>query len=47
MRKRNAGKELTEADMDFPTVRDGLSGVRFINKCVESARLGGVWVSVE
>ena len=29
-----------------PTVEDGVVGVRFVNACVESNRLGNVWVDV-
>ncbi|HYD42081.1 MAG TPA: Gfo/Idh/MocA family oxidoreductase [Anaeromyxobacter sp.] len=33
-----------EADLDFPDVEDGLSGVRFIGRRVESSQQGAVWV---
>ena len=45
--KKRAGQELTAEDLQFPTVEAGVSGVRFINKCVESSKLGSVWVSME
>ncbi len=44
--KRKAGGALTEADLDFPDVDDGLSGVRFIGRCVESSQQGAVWVDL-
>ena len=42
--KRKAGGALTEADMDFPGAEDGVSGVRFIGKCVDSSQKGAVWL---
>jgi len=36
----------SEFDLDFPTVQDGARGVYFINKAVESAQKGAVWVDV-
>jgi predicted dehydrogenase len=43
--KQKEGKALDENDLDFPNAEDGLEGVRFIGKCVESSRLGAVWVN--
>jgi hypothetical protein len=31
---------------DFPTVHDGLRGMRFIQQAVESSKGGAVWVSL-
>ena len=42
--KRKAGDALSESDLDFPGVEDGISGVKFINKCVESSSKGAVWL---
>jgi predicted dehydrogenase len=42
--RRKAGVPLAEADLDFPKVEDGISGVRFIQRCVESSSRGAVWV---
>jgi predicted dehydrogenase len=42
--KKKAGADLTAADLDFPGIEDGISGVRFIGRCVESSRRGAVWV---
>jgi predicted dehydrogenase len=42
--KRKAGEALTEADLDFPGAEDGVSGVKFIGKCVDSSRKGAVWL---
>ena len=45
----NAKKQGTfTCDMiDFPTVYDGVEGVRFIEACVKSSKNGNVWVEVE
>jgi predicted dehydrogenase len=42
--KKKAGAALSTADLDFPGVEDGLSGVRFIDRCVESSKKGPAWV---
>jgi predicted dehydrogenase len=42
--KQKAGQPLTEADLDFPNAENGLDGVKFIGKCVESSEKGAVWV---
>ena len=42
--KKEGGGDLSPADLDFPGVEDGLSGVRFIDRCVESSRKGPAWV---
>lgn len=44
LNKTLAGETLTENDRDFPDVSEGVRGVRFIEKCVESSRKGAVWV---
>jgi predicted dehydrogenase len=41
---RKAGGTPAEGDLDFPGVEDGISGVRFIGRCVESSAKGAVWV---
>ncbi len=43
--KKIAGKELTEEDRDFPGAEDGIRGVRYVEKCVESSEKGSVWVN--
>ena len=40
------GEELTEEDRDFPTVEDGVRGVKFIHACVESGKNDAKWVEV-
>ena len=37
--------ETPEAE-EFPTVEDGLRGMRFIEAVLQSARAGNVWVTV-
>ena len=44
--KKANGEALTEADLDFPTARDGLDGVRFVHACVESGARDAAWVEV-
>jgi predicted dehydrogenase len=44
--KKKAGKPLEADDLDFPGVEAGLAGVRFVGKCVESARAGATWVGL-
>ncbi len=43
--KKKAGQPLTEKDLDFPNVHDGVRGVRFVHKCVESSEKGAVWLT--
>jgi predicted dehydrogenase len=42
--KKKAGRKLTAEDLDFPNILDGVRGVRYIEKCVESSKKGSVWV---
>jgi len=42
--KRLRGETFVPADLDFPGVEDGLRGVRFIERCVESSAKGSVWL---
>jgi predicted dehydrogenase len=42
--KKIAGGRLTKDDLDFPNLEDGIRGVRYIEKCVESSTNGAVWV---
>ncbi len=42
--QRLSGGAVLSADFDFPSVEEGLRGVKFIEKCVESSRKGAVWV---
>jgi len=42
--KKKEGGRLSKEDLDFPNVEDGIRGVRFIEKCVESSENGAAWV---
>jgi predicted dehydrogenase len=44
LNKKKAGLSLTPADLDFPDIDDGIRGVRFIEKCVESSKKGAAWI---
>lgn len=37
---------LEENDYDFPSVEDGITGVKFIHACVESSNKDGAWVEL-
>jgi len=42
--KKRGGVALGPEDLDFPGVEDGISGVRFVERCVESSRRGAARV---
>ena len=46
MRKHIDGAPMKTEDYDFPTVYDGLRGIQFITKAVESSNDGAVWVEL-
>lgn len=46
IRKHRDGVPMKTKDYDFPTVYDGLRGMKFITKAVESSRNGAKWVSM-
>jgi predicted dehydrogenase len=46
IRRHIDGRPVPPADYDFPTVRDGVRGMRFIYASVESSKKGGAWVSL-
>ena len=45
--KKLDGEKVDEKEFGYPTIDMGIDGVRFIEKCVESAGKGAVWVDVE
>jgi predicted dehydrogenase len=45
LNKKMAGEPLTKDDLDYPDVQDGIRGVKFIEKCVESSKKGAVWIN--
>ena len=47
VRKSIDGEPLSTDEYDFPTVYDGLRGMKFITRAVESSRDGAKWVSME
>jgi predicted dehydrogenase len=46
IRRHIEGRPMPPADYEFATVHDGLRGMRFIYKAVESADAGGAWVGI-
>jgi predicted dehydrogenase len=38
------GDPVTQKEIDYPDVQQGLQGIKFIEKCVESSQKGAVWV---
>lgn len=44
--KKVNGEELSGYDYDFPSIEDGIAGVRFIHACVESSKQDAAWVSL-
>jgi len=47
LHKKAAGEKLSPRDLDFPTIDDGVRGVRFIEKCVESSKKGATWIKFQ
>jgi predicted dehydrogenase len=45
LNKKRSGVALAAEDLDFPKVEEGIRGVRFIEKCVESSERGAAWVN--
>lgn len=44
--KKKEGKELTSEDLDFPTVSQGVEGVKFIHSVINSDKDGSVWTEI-
>jgi len=44
--KKISGEIPTKDDLDFPGIEEGVRGVKFIEKCVESSKKGAVWVNL-
>ena len=40
------GRDADPLIQDFPTLEDGLAGVKFLEACVESSHNGGGWISI-
>ncbi len=47
LRKKKEGLPYDKYDLDFPTVTDGVSGVKFIHAVVESSKSDGAWVEIK
>jgi len=45
--KKLRGEPLSADDLDFPGVDEGVRGVRYIEKCVESSAKAAAWVKME
>ena len=41
------GNPMPPEEYSFPTVRDGLRGMEFVDRAVESAEKGSIWVKME
>lgn len=46
IRRHVDGTPMPPAEYDFPTVHDGVRGMKFIYTAVESAKKGGAWVAL-
>ena len=44
LNKKLSGGSLSKEELDFPGVDEGVQGVKFIEKCVESSKKGAVWI---
>jgi predicted dehydrogenase len=47
LNKKLAGEPLTKDDLDYPNIQEGVRGVKFIEKCVESSEKGAAWVNFD
>ena len=45
--KKKTGEPLTEADLDFPNVDTGVSGVKFVHAVIESGDNDSKWVEIK
>jgi len=45
--EKKAGRVPTESAFDYPTVEDGLSGVKFVHAVVESSKHNAAWVNLK
>jgi hypothetical protein len=44
--KKLRGEPLSSDDLDFPGVDEGVQGVKYIEKCVESSAKGSIWLDM-
>lgn len=47
VQKKKNGEALTEADLDFPDVNTGVSGVKFVHAVIESGDHDSKWVEIK
>lgn len=47
MIKKNNGEMLADADLDFPSVTDGLNGVRFVHAVIDSGKNDSEWRNIK
>jgi predicted dehydrogenase len=47
VRDKKAGKAVNEDDYGYPTIQQGIDGVEFFNKCVDSHEAGAAWVALD
>lgn len=46
LEKKLNGEELSEYDLDYPGIDEGIQGIKFVEKCIESSSKGTVWVDM-
>jgi predicted dehydrogenase len=46
LERRKAGEKVDERVAGYPTLDDGIEGVAFVEKCVESMQAGNVWMAM-
>ncbi|MFO8063374.1 MAG: Gfo/Idh/MocA family protein [Spirochaetota bacterium] len=42
--RKQSGQKVDERTEDYPTLDEGIEGVRFIHRCVESSKQGAAWI---
>ena len=47
VRDKKAGKAVNEDDYGYPTLQQGIDGVEFFIKCLDSSEAGAVWVDLD
>lgn len=43
LERKKAGEQVDENAAGYPTLDDGIEGVIFVEKCLESMRSGNIW----
>ena len=46
LEKKLQGEKLSDYDLDYPGIDEGIMGVRFVEKCIESSSKGTVWIDM-